>query len=159
MTTLETKAPTASKKIEKVEKPVYKIRLKVHSQEKSTIFRNDGFPFIDDKTENAVKWLADKGYKPEEIEILGEKPAIWEIVYPKPVVEAPIVEVPTVEAPIVETPVAAAASNIIIAVDSAPVTIDVPLMPAPSEPTPVAVDAEPLVGTLTLLNGDAGDVS
>jgi hypothetical protein len=68
-------------KEEKKEKVASKIRLRVY-EEKSTIYRNDGMPSIDDKTDEAVKWLAAKGYKESDIEIIGEKPAIWATVYP-----------------------------------------------------------------------------
>jgi hypothetical protein len=84
-------------KAETVAKPTFKVRLRINPADTATIFRGEGLPFIDDKTDSAVKWLADKGYKPEEVEILGEKPAIWSTVYPEPVAEStPIVE-PVVE--------------------------------------------------------------
>lgn len=59
----------------------FKVKLKVHSQESSTIIRKD-LPTITDRTINAVKWLSDKGFKASEIEIIGEKPATWDEVFP-----------------------------------------------------------------------------
>jgi hypothetical protein len=80
----------------KVEVKVYKVRLRVHGAT-ATICR-DRLPFIEDKTDEAVKWLAAHGYKEGEIEIIGEKPAVWDTVYPQPVKEpAPIVIDSTVE--------------------------------------------------------------
>lgn len=76
----------------KAEKSKFKVRLRVVGGS-ATIFRGNGLPYIDDKTENAVQWLSDKGYKAEEIELDGEKPDIWETIYPsiKPVeVSAPV---------------------------------------------------------------------
>jgi len=66
----------------KAEKSKFKVRLRINSDGSSTIFRGEGLPYIDDKTEKAVQWLSDKGYKAEEVEIIGEKPKIWETVYP-----------------------------------------------------------------------------
>lgn len=78
-----------SEKAKEVEKKISKIRLHVHG-EKSTIYRNDGLPFIDDKTDAAVKWLNDNGFKKEDIEIVGKKPEIWDIIYPLPVKETEV---------------------------------------------------------------------
>ena len=75
----------------KVEAKVYKVRLRVHGAT-ATICR-DRLPFIDDKTDEAVTWLAAQGYKEAEIEIIGEKPAIWETIYPQPVKEPEAVTV------------------------------------------------------------------
>ena len=66
----------------------FKVKLKVHSQTSSTIIRPD-LPMITDKTVDAVKWLADKGYKEEEIEIAGEKPSNWDVVF-KPEEPTPV---------------------------------------------------------------------
>ena len=71
-----------AKKEEKVAGPTSKARLRVHSQTLATILRNDGLPAITDRTEEAVKWLAAQGFKPAEIEILGDKPATWDMVFP-----------------------------------------------------------------------------
>ena len=65
-------------------KSPYKVRLRIYG-DKATICR-DRLPFIEDKTDEAVKWLAAHDYKESEIEIIGEKPAIWGTVYPSPVV-------------------------------------------------------------------------
>jgi hypothetical protein len=67
------------------EKKVYKVRLRIFGT-KAVIFR-DLMPSIEDKTEEAVKWLAAHDYKESDIEIIGEKPAIWDTVYPQPVKE------------------------------------------------------------------------
>jgi hypothetical protein len=80
------------------EKPTFKVRLRVDDRGHSTIIRNEGLPFIEDKTDKAVIWLAANGFKENEIEIIGKKPACWDAVFSPPVVEA------TVEAP--EAPVA-----------------------------------------------------
>ena len=80
------------------EKKAYKVRLRVYGAN-ATICR-DRLPFIEDKTDEVVKWLAAHDYKEEEIEIIGEKPAIWDTVFPQPVKEpmaTPIVGDPTVE--------------------------------------------------------------
>jgi hypothetical protein len=74
-------------KAEKVEKPTSKIRLRIYTPEHSVIIRNDRLPFIEDKTENAVKRLFDNGYKTEEIEIIGEKPLCWDKIFLPIVVE------------------------------------------------------------------------
>ena len=50
----------------------------------SIIFRNNGMPFIIDKTDNAVTWLVTNGYKEKEIEIIGEKPVIWDALFSPP---------------------------------------------------------------------------
>jgi len=62
---------------EKAAEPTSKVRLRVFSQQSSTIFRTD-LPSINDKTENAVLWLVKNNFKPEEIEIIGEKPSTWD---------------------------------------------------------------------------------
>jgi hypothetical protein len=58
----------------------YKVKLEI-KKGYSTITRGNGLPLIDDQTDKAVKWLAKKEYKPEEIEIIGEKPSIWDTVF------------------------------------------------------------------------------
>jgi hypothetical protein len=68
------------------EKKIYKISLDIRSGGSSIIYRHDGFPFICDTTDNSVKWLHDKGYKEADIEIIGEKPAIWDSIFSPPVV-------------------------------------------------------------------------
>jgi len=74
----------AKAKTEEKVKASSKVRLRVHSSGTSTIYRNDGLPSIDDKTDKAIQWLFDKGYKAEEVEIIGEKPACWEAVFAPP---------------------------------------------------------------------------
>jgi len=74
----------------KAEKAKFKVRLRINSGGSSTIFRGEGLPYIDDKTEKAVQWLFDKGYKAEEIEIIGEKPGIWDTVYPSAKAAEPV---------------------------------------------------------------------
>jgi hypothetical protein len=76
-----------------VEKSTSKVRLHVDTRGHSTIIRNDGLPFIEDKTDRAVRWLAANGFKENEIEIIGEKPACWSTIFSPPIVE------PAVEAP------------------------------------------------------------
>ena len=86
----------------KVAAPVYKVTLVVHG-ERSTIHRGGGLPMLIDRTEKSVEWLAAHEYKPEEINIEGDKPACWATVYPEPVVETPVIETPVVA----ETPASA----------------------------------------------------
>lgn len=72
---------TETKKEEpKVKKPVT-FQVKGGS---SIIYRNDGSPFIVEETGRAVKWLVDKGYKEKDIEIVGEKPAVWDAAFSPP---------------------------------------------------------------------------
>jgi len=87
----ETKKTDTKPKAEKVAAKVYKARLRINSQDSATIFRGNGLPYIDDKVDAAVTWLAANGFKADEIEIIGEKPAIWNTVYPT---EVPVAEVP-----------------------------------------------------------------
>lgn len=60
-----------------------KIRLVVRSQDSATIYR-PGMPYIIDRTEKTVEWLAAKGYTPEDIVLEGEKPANWDAVFSPP---------------------------------------------------------------------------
>lgn len=86
----------AAKKTEKkVVKKVYKIRLRVYPDGTSMIMRNE-LPSLIDKTENSINWLGANGFKPDEIELLGEKPPIWDTVYPS-TAPAPVIEQPAVE--------------------------------------------------------------
>lgn len=64
-----------------------KIRLVVRSQVSATIHRPN-MPFIDDRTDKAVEWLAAKGFTPADIVIEGEKPANWDTVFPPAEVKA-----------------------------------------------------------------------
>ena len=73
MAKTETKNTDSKKEEPKVKKPV-----SLHIKGASSIIYREGLPFIMDKTENAVKWLADKGYKEKDIELVGEKPATWD---------------------------------------------------------------------------------
>ena len=70
----------ATAKVE-TEKKTYKVRFKIFGT-KATIYR-DCMPYIEDRTDDAVKWLADHGYKESDIEIVGKKPAIWDTFYPQ----------------------------------------------------------------------------
>jgi MoaA/NifB/PqqE/SkfB family radical SAM enzyme len=72
----------AKKETEKeIKKIVKKISFHVKSSS-SIIYRNNtGLPFIIDKTENAIKWLIDNGIKQDDIEIIGEKPDIWDSMF------------------------------------------------------------------------------
>lgn len=72
-------------------KKVYKISLHVKSRGSSIIYRGDNLPFICDKTDNAVKWLVDKGYKEEDIELVGEKPSIWDSIFSPPPPPQPVI--------------------------------------------------------------------
>ena len=73
MAKIDPKKTDAKKEEPKVKKPV-----SIHIKGASSIIYRVGLPFIMDKTENAVKWLADKGYKEKDIELVGEKPASWD---------------------------------------------------------------------------------
>ena len=64
-------------------KKVYKIRIQFYSEGGAMITRKD-LPALIDTTENSVKWLAEQGFKPDDIEVIGEKPASWNDVYPAP---------------------------------------------------------------------------
>jgi hypothetical protein len=95
---------------EKLPESIFKARLKVHSQQSATILRTD-LPSITDKTESAVLWLAKNNFKPEEIEVIGEKPSSWNIAFniiePEPIkqVEASVTpEVKPVEIPHIADP-------------------------------------------------------
>jgi hypothetical protein len=72
-------------------KPTFKISFHTVSGGSSIIYRKDGLPFIIDRTDNAVKWLIDNGYKEKDIEIIGEKPVIWDDLFspPKPIEPEP----------------------------------------------------------------------
>jgi hypothetical protein len=97
------KVKTAAPKTEKTktEKQVKKTSLHVKSGGSSIIYRGDNLPFICDKTDNAVKWLHDNGYKEEEIEIVGEKPEVWDSIFsPSQPVIAPEPAAEPVETPI-----------------------------------------------------------
>lgn len=65
---------------EKVETKKFNVRIKINGNS-SCIFRT-GMPFIEDETNNSICWLKANGYKPEEIEIIGEKPECWNSVFP-----------------------------------------------------------------------------
>jgi len=69
-----------NRKKEKEEKKVSKIRLCIYG-DRAVIHRKGGLPFIEDKALETVLWLAQKGYNPEEIEVLGEKPSNWEAAF------------------------------------------------------------------------------
>jgi len=69
-----------AKKQDEIVKKTTKVRIEFLN-EKATIYR-EGLPFISDKIEKSVKWLNENGYKSEEIEIVGNKPECWNIIYP-----------------------------------------------------------------------------
>jgi len=100
------------KKAEKVkeEKAKFKISIRIHGDGTSTVYQGNGFPHIIDKTEKSIQWLANKGFKAEEIEILGDKPEVWESIYPSPKAAEPeptlVEKVAEVLTPAVETPAA-----------------------------------------------------
>jgi hypothetical protein len=64
-----------------VVKPVAKIRLVCDGSSTVTIHRL-GLPYIVDKELEAVQWIKANVAKPEEVEIVGERPASWDIVFP-----------------------------------------------------------------------------
>ena len=72
----------ANKEIEKeIKKNVKKISFHVKS-DSSIIYRNNTeLPFLIDKTENSIKWLVENGFKQEDIEIVGEKPPMWDAIF------------------------------------------------------------------------------
>ena len=57
------------------------VSLHVGRHGSSMIVRSEGLPMISDKTERAVEWLAAQGFKPKDIELVGEKPANWDAVF------------------------------------------------------------------------------
>jgi hypothetical protein len=73
MAKIDPKKTDAKKEEPKAKKPV-----SLHTKGESSIIYREGLPFIMDKTENAVKWLAEKGYKEKDIELVGEKPTSWD---------------------------------------------------------------------------------
>jgi hypothetical protein len=74
--------PDQAAKVE-VAKSKFKVHLRSVSTSSAVIYR-DNLPDIIDNREAAVRWLAEKGFKAEEIEIIGEKPANWDVVFPPP---------------------------------------------------------------------------
>jgi hypothetical protein len=70
-----------AKKDEVVVKKTTKVTLEVKSHGKSTIYREGGLPWLIDRTEKSVEWLKAQGYKPAEIELVGEKPSNWDAVF------------------------------------------------------------------------------
>jgi len=90
-------------KTETIQKPISKVRIRIHTDGKSTIYRNEGLPSIDDKTDNAIQWLFDKGFKSEEVEIFGQKPENWNSIFGiKSPVEQVVVEPVVIVEPVVE---------------------------------------------------------
>jgi hypothetical protein len=80
------------KKIEKkVVKKVYAATIQFYPDGTSTIIRPN-MPMLIDKTDKAVSWLKDNGFKVEDIEVIGDKPSCWDIVYPAPVPDPAMVE-------------------------------------------------------------------
>lgn len=79
-----------AKKPEETVTKISKVRIEFHDTS-ATIIRGNGFPWISDKTENSVNWLVSKGYKPEEIEIIGTKPEYWDAAFKVKTVEQPSV--------------------------------------------------------------------
>jgi len=65
----------------KVEKSNYKVQISF--REKSAIIFRPNLPFLADTADLAVHWLFDNGYKPEEVEVIGEKPESWYKTFPK----------------------------------------------------------------------------
>jgi hypothetical protein len=74
-------------KEKEVEKKTSKVRVRFYTDGKATIYRNDGLPTIDDKSPDAVAWLGTQGFKPSEIEVTGDKPECWNVVFPEPAPE------------------------------------------------------------------------
>jgi hypothetical protein len=62
-----------------VEAPKYKAVIKIQGN-LSTIYR-PGLPFIHDKVDSAIHWLKKEGYKSEEINVIGEKPSLWNEIF------------------------------------------------------------------------------
>ena len=65
-------------------KPTFKVDFQVKSEDSSIIYRKDGLPFIIDKTDKAIKWLIANDFKEKDIQIIGEKPAIWDDLFSPP---------------------------------------------------------------------------
>ena len=82
------KKPDAAKPVA-VEKSKFKAHLRTVSCSSAIIYR-DNMPDIIDNKEAAVRWLAEKGFKAEEIEVMGEKPANWDTVFSPSVVLAEV---------------------------------------------------------------------
>ena len=73
-----------AKKSEETVKKTTKVRIEFRG-DSAVIHRGEGLPAIWDKTENSVAWLKDIGYKPEEVEIVGDKPQCWDAIFSPPV--------------------------------------------------------------------------
>jgi hypothetical protein len=69
-----------AKKTEPVAVKTTKVKI-VFQGSSATVIR-DNLPSIMDKAENSVEWLAKKGYKIEEIEVVGDKPSCWDVIFP-----------------------------------------------------------------------------
>jgi hypothetical protein len=69
-----------AKKEEIVVKKTTKVTLETRTWGSAMIYR-ENLPTISDRTERAVEWLKAQGYKPVEIELIGEKPANWDAVF------------------------------------------------------------------------------
>jgi hypothetical protein len=89
-----------AKKDEVIAKKTTKVSLYVGPSGTSTIVRSDGMPQIIDKTEKNVEWLAAKGFKPVDIELVGEKPANWDTVFEIAPVVDPVVVPAAVQEPL-----------------------------------------------------------
>jgi hypothetical protein len=63
-------------------KKTFKVSIEIKG-ESSTIIR-ENLPFICDKTDKSLEWLASKGYKEEEIEVIGNKPSNWTEFFKQP---------------------------------------------------------------------------
>jgi hypothetical protein len=73
----------------KTETPKSKFKAKVEFQmngNTATVYRPE-MPFIVDRTEKVAPWLKNQGFKAEEIEIIGEKPAGWDEMFINPILE------------------------------------------------------------------------
>jgi hypothetical protein len=66
---------------EKIVKRSNKVRIEFHNGS-ATIYRKEKLPFLSDKEENSIKWLKEKGYKPEDLDIVGNKPSCWDVIFP-----------------------------------------------------------------------------
>jgi hypothetical protein len=69
-----------AKKSEETTAKKTKIRIEFRSGS-AIIYRKEKLPFLSDKEENSIKWLKENGYKPEEIEIVGNKPLCWDEIF------------------------------------------------------------------------------
>jgi hypothetical protein len=77
-----------AKKVEETVKKTTKVQIEFCGGS-AIVHRGEG-PSIWDKTENSITWIKDKGYKPEDVEIIGDKPPCWDAIFSPPEPAVPV---------------------------------------------------------------------